>query len=123
MIHLPAEVPTAKQNNHCFLVEVGVGQTVCEPVLWCRWHHRGQMIATRSGSALDLVVDDVIELLERYPVLRDWGAPHAERFVHSLNFLSSLDLFDTKDCINFMNPRVKKESFRQSWRGSRLFDD
>merc|ERR1711862_569995 len=104
-----------RQNSEWFRVEVGMGQTVCEPVLWCRWHHRGQMIATRPGSALDLFVDDVVELLERYPVLRDWGAPHAERFVQSLNFLGPSDLFDSKQCIAFSNDRARANMKSVCW--------
>lgn len=61
------------------------GQSVCEPAVWSRWQHRGDLTAGRLTSFLEFLISDVAELISRYPVIHELGSVHSKRMIASLN--------------------------------------
>lgn len=50
---------------------------MCEPALWCEWHHVGDLHTITPVSRLVLNFRDVEVLVVRYPLMRAWGSSHA----------------------------------------------
>jgi len=80
------------RRGHCTL---SPGSVLCEPMLWCRWHHSGELVSSNCARTLQLTLNSVRHLVDRYPNLRVWGSSHAENFVAAMNSRHVSDLFDS----------------------------
>lgn len=96
-----ARIPTPENRNSVGVFRLSSGDWFCEPVLWCFWVHRGDVIIhTPQTYLLQVHIDDIESLIRHYPTLRLWGGKHAEFFVESMKDVSVSDLFDTS-CVNY----------------------
>ena len=79
-------------------IQLDDGDSFCEPVLWRRWHHRGDFTSTKYSCGFDLIFNELFDLVARYRQMTWWGAQHARNFVTALNVIGkpACDLYDIK---------------------------
>jgi len=75
------------------------GTIVCEHIIWCPWVHRGDLTSLNYSAILELHASDFFGLVERFPVLVEFGRNHATRFVQLLNEEWFSDLYDSGECV------------------------
>merc|ERR1712032_1688822 len=77
------------------------GDCVCEPVLWCRWKHTGELITKTYGEMFEIPIENVESLVDRYPPLSSWARTHAVEFVEQINQNDNpSDLFDSHSSLH-----------------------
>merc|ERR1712242_62821 len=75
------------------------GTVLCEPVLWTRWVHLGDLSSITHASFLVIELVDFENLVWSYPAVQMSLVKHAQRFVAGLNAFAAgdlCDLFDTE---------------------------
>jgi len=88
--------------NTARLLKIRPGDALCEPVLWCRWQHCGDLTTCHVTSSLELSYTDFASLVTMYPRLKPWAEDYAVKFVDALNDSTKdvSDLFDTNAVFN-----------------------
>merc|ERR1711870_67398 len=66
-----------KQSRSGFISE---GDSLCEPTLWVRWAHRGDLDAISQVSLLSLDTKSLADLVDSYPAVQISMQKHALRF-------------------------------------------
>jgi len=87
-------------------IRIGPGISICEPVLWCAWQHRGDLTALNFASCLQLDPEALVNIVSRYPGMGSFGADHADDFIEMLNTSCRSDLFDSSCCLDEAYGRI-----------------
>lgn len=73
------------------------GAVLCEPVIWTRWVHFGDLSSTTHVNLLALEVERFENLVQSYPPVQMSLLTHAARFVAGLNNQTASELGDMWD--------------------------